>query len=117
MMNWRRGLVRLWLVGSVVWIALGLHLFSDGFTAMHEVEVEPVEFVCQPSPCPSSIANKYDCRYYGAVYQQRSCTYARVSYLVSDQRARTWAFVGLIAPPIAVPLLGFVVSGQDGWLS
>lgn len=116
MMNWKRGLFRLWLVGSVIWIALGLYLFSDKFTAMRDVEVEPMDFICRPSPCPPNIVNKYACLLYRDSDGRRSCTYEYLSYRAADQRTRTWAVVGLIAPPIAVPLLGFLVFWA-GWIA
>lgn len=117
-MNWKRGLFRLWLVGSLVWIGVATYLYFDDFTAMSRVghmSTPAIEYTCNPSPCPI-FENKYDCLLYGLRDRQRSCNYRDLRTFAPDWGARGLAVRALLAPPIAVPILGFVLFWA-GWLA
>ena len=93
-MNWKRGLFRLWLVGSIVWLGAGIYLWGNDLTARKE-HIQP-----------------------GAEYSD-DCVFGRASCpklpLAPDWHTRQTAIFAVIAPPVAVPILGFALFWA-GWL-
>ncbi len=97
-MNWKRGLFRIWVVATCVWLPVGIYLLGDNFTAVKTVEhvppgVSPYECIINRTPCP----------------QWQFTT-------EPDWDGRRSAFVALLAPPIVVPILGFVLFWA-AWLA
>lgn len=55
--NWKRGLFRIWVVATCVWLPVGIYPLGDNFTAVKTVEhvppgVNPYECIINRAPCP-----------------------------------------------------------------
>lgn len=92
-MNWRRGLFRLWLVATCVWLVVGTYLVADEFKAVRD-RVPPG-------------VNKYECLMANACPQWPK---------EPDWDTRRRGLVALAAPPIVVPILCFLMFWA-GWAS
>lgn len=88
-MNWKRGLFRLWLVATFLWLGVATYYLAGGLTAVMK-DVPPG-------------VNKYAC----ILAQIR--TPCPQWPMVPDWDTRLKTASGLIAAPIIVPILGFAL--------
>lgn len=84
-LNWKRGLFRVWVVGTCVWLMVGIYLAAEGLTAVR---------------MPPGL-NLYDC-----IANRTACPEWTAQ---PDWEARRRALIALIAPPIVLPALCFVL--------
>lgn len=92
-MNWKRGLFRLWLVASCVWLVAGLFLTWDGLTAVYR---------------PTSQA-QYDCLAQSLRGREYDCLLKHSSPERPDWAERERAAIKLLAPPVVAPIVLLVL--------
>lgn len=98
-MNWKRGLFRLWLIATAVWLVVGGFTLADGFTATVERQRMP----------PG--VNEYDC-----LVAKSPCPRWPVK-IEPDWNVRIRALATLFFLPIAVPLLGWAGFHTTTWIA
>lgn len=92
-MDWKRGLFRLWLVASCVWLFAGPYLMWGGLTAIHQ-PTAPGAYDC--------IAKQIETR------DPHVCTIERPPPRI-DWDARWHTAIALLGLPLAVPIAGWVL--------
>ena len=103
-MNWKRGLFRLWVVATAVWLVGSAFILADDFTATMKVS--------ETSGIPIG-RNEYTC-----LMNKDACP----NFVTRWETAPNWgarigALLVLFAPPIVVPLVGWALVLTATWIA